>query len=85
VGPLNVRVQVGSTEAVKEAVKAGLGVSIVSRRAVQTETAAGALSALKVEGVDLSRELVLVTSTDRTRSGICAAFLEHVRANARSI
>ncbi|MCC6742133.1 MAG: LysR family transcriptional regulator [Planctomycetia bacterium] len=78
VGPLQISVEVGSTEEVKESVKAGLGVSIVSRRAIGTELGAGALAAARLKGLDLSRSLNLVVSDERTLSGICKAFLEHV-------
>lgn len=79
-GPLNVSVEVDSTEEAKESVKAGLGVSIVSRRAIVTELAAGVLAAVRVKGVDLTRALTLVVSNERTRSGVCKAFLEHIEA-----
>jgi DNA-binding transcriptional LysR family regulator len=85
VGPLQVSVEVGSTEEVKESVKAGLGVSIVSRRAIGTELGAGALAAARVKGLDLSRALNLVVSDERTLSGICRAFLEHVEAQKGSL
>lgn len=80
VGPLQVSVEVGSTEEVKESVKAGLGISIVSRRAIGTELGAGALAAARLKGLDLSRSLNLVVSDERTLSGICKAFLEHVES-----
>jgi len=85
IGPLRVSIEVGSTEEVKESVKAGLGVSIVSRRAISTELAAGVLAAARLKGVDMSRALVLVVSSERTRSGVCKAFLEHVEANKGSL
>jgi DNA-binding transcriptional LysR family regulator len=80
VGALNVPVEVGSTEEVKESVKAGLGVSIVSRRAIGTELAAGALAAVRIKGIDMSRPLSLVVSDERTLSGICRAFVEHLES-----
>ncbi|MCE9584955.1 MAG: LysR family transcriptional regulator [Planctomycetes bacterium] len=85
VGPLNVPVEVGSTEEVKESVKAGLGVSIVSRRAIGTELAAGALAAVRVKGLDMSRALTLIVSDERTLSGICRAFVEHLQARKGSL
>ncbi|NUN50170.1 MAG: LysR family transcriptional regulator [Candidatus Brocadiae bacterium] len=85
IGPLNIAVEVGSTEAGKEAVKAGLGVTIVSRRAIVTELAAGAIAAARVKGVDMSRALVLVTSTERTQSGVAKAFLAHLDAESASL
>lgn len=78
VGPLRTTMEVGSTEAVKEAVKSGLGVSIVSERAIATELKCGVLESVKLKGLDLSRGLTLVASSERTRSGVCRAFLAHL-------
>lgn len=50
----------GSTEAVKRAVRSGRGLSLVLRGAVEEEVAAGLLVALEIEGVELAKELQLV-------------------------
>ncbi len=50
----------GSTEAVKRAVRAGGGASIVMQSSVADEVAAGRLVALRVEGVDLAKEIKLI-------------------------
>lgn len=55
--------QLGSTEAVKRAVMAGLGVSLVMAAAVRTEVGAGLLAALAVEG-GLSKQLYLIWRRD---------------------
>lgn len=51
----------GSTEAVKKAVQAGRGASIVLRSSVTDEVASGRLAALRIRGVPLIKELKLVT------------------------
>jgi DNA-binding transcriptional LysR family regulator len=50
----------GSTEAVKRVVAAGVGVAIVSRLSVRAECAAGTLAVLPVDGLSLDRPLHLV-------------------------
>lgn len=50
----------GSTEAVKRAVRAGRGVSIVMRSAVADEVAGRQLVALSIKGVQLIKEIKLV-------------------------
>lgn len=50
----------GSTEAVKRAVRAGLGISVVFESAVADEIAGGSLHGLKVAGADLAKDLLLV-------------------------
>lgn len=51
----------GSTEAVKRAVRAGRGISIVMAATVADEVAAGQLVALPIKGVDLVKELRIMT------------------------
>ncbi len=50
----------GSTEAVKRAVRAGCGTSIVMQAAVADEVTAGQLVALRIEGVELEKAISLV-------------------------
>src|SRR5262245_40146473 len=62
---LNVTVEVGSAETVKEAVREGLGVGVLSRRSVDQELRAGTLHAVRVAGLALDRDLFVVR--DRRR------------------
>lgn len=57
---LKVGLQLGSTEAVKRAVRAGLGVSITLRSAVRDEVDSGHLHTLRVRDVSLSKPLFSV-------------------------
>lgn len=57
---LDVVCRVGSTEAVKAFVRAGLGVSFVSSLAVKDEQAAGALVVVPVKGLRVRRKFHLV-------------------------
>ncbi len=75
---LNVAVQVGTSTAVKEALKHGLGVSILSRRAVEDEVAAGRLVLVPFAESPIPREFHLIRDTRRAPSPICAAFTEFV-------
>jgi DNA-binding transcriptional LysR family regulator len=50
----------GSTEAVKQAVMAGLGVSLVLESSVEDERRAGSLDVRPVEGVDLAKRILIV-------------------------
>ena len=51
----NVVLQVSGNEALKRAVSAGAGIGFVSRRAVESELASGALATLKIEGLPITR------------------------------
>ncbi len=76
---LNVSCEVVSTEAVKEAVRAGLGVSLISQRAIEVELKHGIFSAPKIVGFDVTRQFHLVTNSRRTRSVLGDRFLEFLR------
>ena len=77
VGQLRVVAELGSTTAVKEAVKAGVGVSVLSRLAVQADLDAGLLATLAVRGLDgLERSFFSVVHGGRALSPLARAFLE---------
>ena len=62
---LRVALELGSNEAIKEAVARGLGVAVLSRHAVRREVRSGALHALRVAGLPLTRDLFV--TWDRRR------------------
>lgn len=67
----------GSTQAVMAAVDAGLGIGIVSRRAVVDGPGAGVV-AVRIEGVPVRRQLWMVYETGRLRPAQQAAFITFV-------
>ena len=72
---LDVRLQLGLQESVKSAVQAGYGVTFISRNAVESDLAAGTLTAARVAGLDLAREIYLVRSSGRTSTRAADAFV----------
>jgi DNA-binding transcriptional LysR family regulator len=68
--------EMGSTEAMRQAVRAGLGPAFVSRRAVGEDLASGRLVEVKVASMRLEREFFVATQRGRTRSPVAQAFLE---------
>jgi DNA-binding transcriptional LysR family regulator len=76
---LQVVAELGSTAAVKQAVIQGLGVSILSRRALEIEVRAGAIRALGIPELSLGRHVYLVIDERRTRSPLCARFVDFLR------
>lgn len=71
--------ELGSTEAIKQAVAANLGVSIVSRYAITLEVVMGRLCAAHIKDLNLRRQLYTVSLKDRTLPLAAAAFLELLR------
>ncbi len=72
--------EIASTQAVKQAVRAGLGVSFVSARAVSDECRAGLLACVKIRDLRVARAFHLVTHRDRSRSPLAQAFLTFVES-----
>ena len=75
-GVPRVSMQLGNTEAVKEAVKAGLGVSIVLASAVTRETQDGSLHAVPLEG--LGKQLMIAWKERSSRHSPVPAFVKHL-------
>ena len=72
---LDVRLELGLQESVRSAVQAGYGVTFISRRAVESELAAGTLAEARVEGLDATREIALARAAGRTPSRAAEAFI----------
>jgi len=66
----------GSTEAIKQAVRAGLGLAVVSRAAVEDQLAAGTLAALRVRDWDVRRALTLLRLRGRVPTAAAHRFEE---------
>ena len=75
----DVHLELGLQESVKSAVVAGFGVTFISRSAVESELAAGALAVARVQGLEPSREISLVRSVGRAPSRVADAFLSFAR------
>ncbi len=75
---LQVAAEMGSNEAVRQAVKAGLGISIISRRAVSEDLEQGRLQEIKVRKLPLSRNFYLITLKQRTLSPLAQEFKDFI-------
>ena len=73
----------GSTEAVKQAVKAGFGISILSKMSVAEDLRHNTLKEVKIKGVLMKRKIVLVTHKKRTLPLAYRVFLEHVLSETK--
>jgi len=81
-GTLEVSARFGSSTAVKEGIKSGVGLSILSARAIETEVKAGLLKAIKINGLTMSRNFFLIRNKMRIASPACQAILEFLLASA---
>jgi DNA-binding transcriptional LysR family regulator len=66
--------RVGGTEAIKQAVAAGLGLAIVSRAAAADQLALGRLAVLEVDGLEIRRTLARLTLRGRAPGPAARAF-----------
>jgi DNA-binding transcriptional LysR family regulator len=73
----------GSTDAVKQGVKAGLGISILSRMSVIEDLKQGTLREIKIRSLQMKRRFFLVTHKKRALPPATHAFLEHVLADMK--
>ncbi|WP_338833046.1 selenium metabolism-associated LysR family transcriptional regulator [Neomoorella humiferrea] len=80
--PANLKVimELGSTQAIKEAVEAGLGAAIISRLAVKKESRHNLLREVRLKGADFRRTFHLAYSRHKHHSAAAQAFLDFLRA-----
>lgn len=73
---LNVVMELGNSSAIKTAVAAGLGVSILSRRAVHAQLQGRILKQATIKDVTLKRDFYLITVAERYNSPSSVKFRE---------
>lgn len=81
---LNVVLELGTNEAVKEAVLAGLGIAALSKRSVQREIETGQLRTLKVNRLSLDRDIYVVRDRRRALPAPADLFLQFLKPEPAS-
>lgn len=76
---LAARLELGHTEAIKQGVRAGLGVALVSQYAVRGEVAGGQLRALGLSGLPIERHFHLIRHEARALGPAARAFLDFLQ------
>lgn len=76
---LNIIAELGSTEAVRQAIKSNIGISILSAIAVADDIQAGRLAAVDIDGLNLKRSFYLTTHRQRSLSPLCRTFIDFLR------
>lgn len=72
----NITAQMGSTEAIRQAIKNDIGVSILSRIAVSDDIETGRLTALDIQGVTFKRHFYLIRARHRTPTPAGRVFID---------
>lgn len=79
----NLRLELGSNEAIKEAVAGNLGVAVVSVHALQARMPARGVKVLRVRGFPIRSQWHVVHPKGKRLSPIAEVFREHLSAQAR--
>ncbi len=78
---LNTVAEMGSTEAVRQGIKANLGISILSSRAVRDDVQRGVLTVVPLEGLNMVRPFYLARRKNRQVTPLATAFLDYLKAH----
>jgi DNA-binding transcriptional LysR family regulator len=79
---LSVVAEMGSTEAVRQAIKARIGVSILSYHAIAEDLQRGTLISIPIKGMQIVRSFYLIQRKNRQMSPLGTAFLSYLRDRA---
>jgi DNA-binding transcriptional LysR family regulator len=79
ISQLQIVATLGSSAAVKEAVKANLGVSVISRFAVQDELQTGLIREIHVDGLIMKRNFYVISSPKRTLPNHYEVFMQRLK------
>ncbi len=80
-----VRMELGSNEAIKQAIVGGLGISVLSRHTIALDAAVGQLTVLDVEHFPIRREWYVVYLAGKQLSVVAQAFLDHLLQTAPAL
>ncbi len=81
---LRVALELGNTEAIKEAVETGLGISCLSLLATRRARQSGALVALKTPSLDLRRNFYMLLHGEKYRTRLLRHFMEFCKGYAEN-
>jgi DNA-binding transcriptional LysR family regulator len=80
---LDVQIELGLQESVITAVRAGYGVTFISRTSVEADLVAGNITEARVEGLELHREIFLVRAGGRAETRAARAFVDFARGHIK--
>ncbi len=73
---LNIVMELGSTTSIKSAIMGGLGISTISKWAIQDLVKTGKVVALNIEGLTLTRNFNIILNNDKFQSEATGKFLD---------
>ncbi len=75
IADLNTIAVMGSSDAVRQSIKGGLGISILSIRAIKDDIVAKRLAAVRLKGMPIERNFSIILRKGKSRSTLCQTFL----------
>jgi len=76
---MTIRMELGSNEAIKQAIVGGLGVSVLSRHTLALDAPVGQLAILDVVGFPIERQWYVAHPTGKQLSIVARAFLDYLK------
>jgi DNA-binding transcriptional LysR family regulator len=76
-------VEIGSNETIKQAVMAGLGLTLISAHTIEIEVAEGRLAVLDIKGLPIIRQLFVVHRSDRVLTPAVRAMWDYMISQGR--
>ena len=73
---LNIVMELGSTTSIKSAIMGGLGISTISKWAIQDLVKTGKVVALNIEGLTLTRNFNIILNNEKFQSEATGKFLD---------
>jgi LysR family transcriptional regulator, low CO2-responsive transcriptional regulator len=82
---VRVRLELGSNEAIKQAIAGGLGISVLSRHTLTPEGANSELTVLDVQGFPIHRNWYAVYLSGKQLSVVASTFLDYLKVEAAKL
>jgi len=82
---LNVRMELGSNEAIKQAIVGGLGISVLSRHTLALDAAVGQFVTLDVKHFPIQRQWYAIYPAGKQLSVVAQTFLEYLHSAAGQV
>jgi DNA-binding transcriptional LysR family regulator len=76
------RLQINHIDAIKSSLQEGLGISFISRRAIDQELRSGTLASIPVDDIDLRRPICMLTNAHKFGSKIAICLAKHIANHA---
>lgn len=82
---VNMKMEIGSSEAIKHAVASGLGLAVLSRHSIKLDESSGAIAVLDVQNFPIQRYWYIAYPRAKQLSVVARTFLQFLHDKARAV